>query len=94
VVLEVCPTSNVVLKVYEDYASHPFNALRKAGVKLTLGSDDPPYFATTIGREYDIAAEHFGLSSDELLALTQTAVYAGFAPDLVRRSVLKRIEAR
>jgi adenosine deaminase len=94
VVLEVCPTSNVVLKVYEDYDHHPFNALRAAGVPLTLGSDDPPYFATTIGREYEIAAEHFGLTPDELLAVTQTAVRAGFAPDLVRQSVLKRLQAR
>jgi adenosine deaminase len=94
VVLEVCPTSNVVLKVYEDYEHHPFNQLRAAGVPVTLGSDDPPYFHTSIGKEYDIAAERFGLTSDDLLALTQTAVYAGFAPDLVRQSVLKRIEAR
>jgi adenosine deaminase len=94
IVLEVCPTSNVVLKVYEGYASHPFNELRDAGVKLTLGSDDPPYFATTIGKEYEIAGKHFGLSADDLLALTRTAVYAGFAPDLVRQSVLKRIEPR
>jgi adenosine deaminase len=94
VVLEVCPTSNVVLGVFEGYDEHPFNALRAAGVPLTLGSDDPPYFATTIGREYDIAAERFGLTADELVGLTQTALNAGFAPDLVRRSVLKRLQPR
>ncbi len=94
IVLEICPTSNVVLEVYGSYDEHPLPALRAAGVKVTLGSDDPPYFATTIGREYDLAHEHFGLSADDLLALTQTAVYAGFAPDLVRRSVLNALQPR
>ncbi len=94
VVLEVCPTSNVVLKVYEDYDSHPLPELRAAGVKVTLGSDDPPYFGTTIGREYAIAAERFGMSDQDLLELTQTAVNAGFAPDLVRQSVLKGLQSR
>jgi adenosine deaminase len=94
IVLEVCPTSNVVLRVYDDYEHHPFNALRAAGIPLTLGSDDPPYFHTSIGREYDVAQERFGLGPQELLALTQTAVNAGFAPDLVRESVLKRLQDR
>lgn len=94
VVLEVCPTSNVVLKVYEGYAQHPLPELRRRGVKVTLGSDDPPYFGTTIGREYQVAADAFGLTDEDLLDLTQTAVNAGFAPDLVRQSVLKRLQDR
>jgi len=94
IVLEVCPTSNVVLNVYESYDDHPLAELRAAGVKVTLGSDDPPYFATSIGHEYDVAAQFFGLSADDLRGVTQTAVDAGFAPDLVRQSVLRRLEAR
>ena len=43
-VLEVCPTSNVVLGLYPSYAAHPLPALRAAGVPVTLGSDDPPYW--------------------------------------------------
>jgi adenosine deaminase len=92
IVLEVCPTSNVVLDVYPDYASHPFGLLKDAGIPLTLGSDDPPYFATTIGREYALAAEHFGLSDRDLLGITQIALNSGFAPELVRRSVLNRLQ--
>lgn len=94
IVLEVCPTSNVVLGVFPDYAAHPLPALRAAGIPVTLGSDDPPYFGTTIGREYDIAADAFGLSADDLGKVTQTAVRAGFAPELVRKSVLSRLASR
>ena len=79
-VLEVCPTSNVVLGVFASYAEHPLGVLREAGVAVTLGSDDPPYFGTSIGREYAVAAEHFGLGAAELRQITQTALDAAFSP--------------
>ena len=60
VVLEVCPVSNIELKVFDGFDSHPFPALRAAGCKVTLSSDDPPYFWTSLKREYEVAAEHFG----------------------------------
>ena len=61
IVLERCPTSNVVLGVYPSYEEHPLPALRAAGVKVTLGSDDPPYFGATIEGEYDVCAAAHGL---------------------------------
>jgi adenosine deaminase len=86
VVLEVCPTSNVVLGVFASYADHPFAALRAAGVPVTLASDDPPYFGATIGGEYAVAARHFGLGREALLDITRTAIGASFAdPDLKHR---------
>ena len=48
-VLEVCPGSNVALGVYPSFEAHPLPELHAAGVRVTLGSDDPPYFATSIG---------------------------------------------
>ena len=48
VVLEVCPVSNVELKVFAGFDSHPFPALLAAGCKVTLSSDDPPYFWTSL----------------------------------------------
>jgi adenosine deaminase len=91
-VLEVCPTSNVVLGVYPSYAAHPFPALRAAGVPLTLGSDDPPYWEASIGGEYAVAAREWGLDDAALLALTDTAVRAAFVPDVVRSALLRRID--
>ena len=60
----MCPTSNVVLGVFPSFEEHPFPVLREAGIPLTLGSDDPPYFGASVGGEYAIAREHFGLSDD------------------------------
>ena len=48
------------------YETHPLRTLHEAGVKLTLGSDDPPYFGATIGGEYAVARERFGLEEGEL----------------------------
>lgn len=87
IVLEVCPTSNVALGVVADYASHPFGALRDAGVAVTLASDDPPYFGATIGGEYEVAAEHFGLDREALLGVTRTALDAAFADAGLKREL-------
>jgi adenosine deaminase len=91
-VLEVCPTSNVVLGAYRDYAAHPFPALRDAGVRVTLGSDDPPYWEATVGGEYAIARREFGLDDDGLREVTRTAIEAAFVPDPLRKALLAQIQ--
>jgi len=93
IVLEVCPVSNIVLKVFPHFARHPFLQLRAAGCRLTLNSDDPPHFRTRLAREYEVAAEHFGLREAALLALTRTAVEAAFVDEETRAALLARIEA-
>ena len=88
ITLEVCPTSNVVLGVFPSYEEHPFPVLRAAGIPLTLGSDDPPYFGASVGGEYAVAHEHFGLDDSELVAITRTAVEASFAEPELRSKLL------
>jgi adenosine deaminase len=88
ITLEVCPTSNVVLGVFATYGDHPFPALRDAGIPLTLGSDDPPYFGASVGGEYAVAREHFGLGDAELVAITRNAVEASFAEPELRSKLL------
>jgi adenosine deaminase len=88
ITLEVCPTSNVVLGVFATYEDHPFLALRDAGIPLTLGSDDPPYFGASVGGEYAVAREHFGLGDAELVAITRNAVEASFAEPELRSKLL------
>jgi adenosine deaminase len=88
ITLEVCPTSNVVLGVFPTYEEHPFPALRDAGIPLTLGSDDPPYFGASVGGEYAVAREHFGLGEAELVAITRNAIEASFAEPELRSKLL------
>ena len=87
-VLEVCPTSNVVLGLYPSYEAHPLPALRAAGVAVTLGSDDPPYWDASIGGEYAVAAEHMGFDDEALRDVTRTALRAAFVEEEVRQRLL------
>jgi adenosine deaminase len=65
--------------------------LHDAGVRVTLGSDDPPYFATSIGREYAIAQEHMGFADAELVGMTRSAVDAAFADDALKATLRARL---
>lgn len=91
VVLEVCPGSNVALGVFADFASHPLRALWQAGVRVTLNSDDPPFFHTSLAREYAVAETEMGFSRAELLAMTRTAIEAAFVDAPTRESLLARL---
>ncbi len=90
IVLELCPTSNIATGLYADYGAHPWPTLRAAGCLVTLSSDDPPYFKTSVGAEYDLAARHFGLDEDDLRAVTRVAIEAGFAPAATRRAIIAK----
>jgi adenosine deaminase len=91
IVLECCPTSNVVLGVFPTFEQHPLPALRDAGVRVTLASDDPPYFGASVGGEYAVARDRFGWSDGELRAITRTAIEASFAEPPLRAALLERV---
>jgi len=90
---EVCVSSNLCLKVYPDYASHPLRKFFDAGLKVTLGSDDPTFFATSIGREYQIAHDHFGFTEAELLQVSRNAVEEAFCDEGTRVRLMQRIDS-
>ena len=89
---EVCVSSNLCLHAFKDYASHPLRRFFDAGLKVTLGSDDPTFFSTSIGREYRIAQEHFGFSDDELLQVTKNALEEAFVDEETRARLLYKIQ--
>jgi len=92
IVLEVCPSSNVALGLYPSYEDHPLGALREAGVRVTLGSDDPPYFGCSIGAEYAVARERHGFEEGQLMEVTRLGVEAGFAEDAVKDDLLAKLD--
>ena len=92
VVLEVCPGSNVFLKATGDWADHPIQKLRDAGVKVTVSTDDPPFFGTTMTDEFDMLAQTFGWTEDDFKAVNQTALDAAFCDAETRATVAKRLE--
>lgn len=88
IVLEVCPGSNVFLGVYPTLAAHPIERLRERGVKVTVSTDDPPFFRTTMTQEYEGLARTFGYDEEIFAELTATALDAAFC-DAATKARLK-----
>ena len=85
--LEVCPTSNLATRAVASLEEHPIRQMYAAGAVVTVNSDDPPMFGTTLNREYEIAAELLGLDAAGVADLARAAVRASFL-DVAERSAL------
>lgn len=91
--LEVCPTSNVCLGVAPSLAEHPLPRLLAAGLYVTLNSDDPPMFNTTLTDEYLACAQTFSLSREVVEGLVRNAARATLLPPVVSAELQARVEA-
>jgi adenosine deaminase len=93
-VLEVCPGSNIALDVFPDFGSHPLGKLKAAGVKVCINSDDPPFFDTSLAREYEIASKTMGMSDGEINAMTRVALEAAFLDEATKGALLARFDGQ
>ena len=92
VALEVCPTSNVHLGVYEDLLDVPLRTLLDAGATVALGADDPMLFVSRLTDQYRIAREVHGLSDAELAHLARCSIRASLAPPTRRQAWLAEVD--
>ncbi|MCF6470907.1 adenosine deaminase [Nonomuraea sp. MG754425] len=91
--LDVCPTSNVCTGQVGRVEDHPLPRMLEEGLYVTLNSDDPPMFATTLAEEYRVAARAFGLGRQELARLAGNGVRASFLGEARKRELLDEIDA-
>lgn len=91
--LGVCPSSNLVLKVYASLDAHPLDRLRRAGVLVSVNTDDPSLLGTTLVGEYASCAAHFGWSDAVLRDMASTSINASFANDDVKRDLQQLLAA-
>jgi adenosine deaminase len=91
--LEVCPTSNVCLGLYPDVAHHAFDRLRRAGLEVSVNTDDPALFDTTMSRELMRLHEAFGYSPEELAGFTLAAARHSFLPPAEKEALAVRLRA-
>ena len=90
VALDVCPSSNVALGATPSLEEHPLPRLRAARAEVTINSDDPPLFATSLTREYLLLHRTFGWSLDDLAALSLRALDHAFLPVPERAAMRRR----
>jgi len=91
-VLEVCPGSNVVLRAVTGWDAHPIAKLRDRGVKVTVSTDDPPFFHTTMTAEFENLHRTFGWDEADFKALNQTALDAAFCDADTKANLAKKLE--
>ncbi|MBC8084693.1 MAG: adenosine deaminase [Hymenobacter sp.] len=88
--LEVCPTSNVCLRVVDEYSLHPLPELIERGLYVTLNSDDPALFGTSLVEEYYKSHQLLGLSVETLGQLSRNALSASLLPLAHRQELQTR----
>ncbi|MCI0688332.1 MAG: adenosine deaminase [Sporichthyaceae bacterium] len=91
-VLEVCPTSNLALGVYDKAEDVPVARLRDAGIAIALGADDPLLFGTRLVDQYALVRSAFGASDAELAELARSSIRGSFAPAPVRDRLLAGVD--
>ncbi|MDV8001980.1 adenosine deaminase [Rhodococcus sp. IEGM 1408] len=92
VCLDVCPSSNVVLDVAPSLRDHPLPELLTAGVRCSIGADDPLLFGVDVVDEYVLAHERMGIAEARLADCARTSIEFSFAPADLKRDALARID--
>jgi len=90
--LDVCPTSNVCLHVTPSFEEHPLPRLIQEGLYVTLNSDDPALFNTTLTDEYLKAARAFNFTADDMEAFVMRALYASLLPQGVKDNMAEEFK--
>jgi adenosine deaminase len=93
ITLEVCPSSNVCLGVAPSLAEHPLPRLLAEGVNVTVNSDDPPMFNTTLTDEWILVAETFNFGIEEIRKMMLNAARVALVSELRRQELVQAIES-
>lgn len=79
ITLDMCPVSNYRLSIIKDYSEHPIRKFYEKGIKLTVSTDDPLYFNTSLHHEYSILHDHLGFEAADIVRLNEYAIDGSFA---------------
>ena len=90
--LEICPGSNLALSLFPNWKSHPLLTIMNKGISISLNSDDPPFFNTTVGKEYQNSAKNFNLNAEDLKQISLMAMEASFADIKTKSRLIEEIK--
>jgi aminodeoxyfutalosine deaminase len=92
IALDVCLTSNLKTRAWAPISSHPFGLLWKRGVPVTLNTDDPGIFGTTLTEEYLKAVKYFSLQRDDIHRIALQGIQAAFLPASEKSRLMQVIQ--
>lgn len=91
IALEICPSSNIVLRVYDRLESHPLAQFYDMGISISINSDDPPFFATSIAQEHTLTQKVYNFNDDDMQKISRMAIEASFAEKDLKKRLLLRV---
>ena len=91
--VEVCISSNLRTGVCPKVSAHPVKTMFDHGLMITLNTDDPEMFQTSLPREYELARKEFGFAEDQLRELARNSFEASFLAPAKKLEFLQRIDA-
>jgi adenosine deaminase len=87
IALELCPSSNIKLGLFPDFAHHPFPKLLESGLSVSLNSDDPPFMCTTLGEEYNRVQAAYDYSDTTMTSITAMAIESAFVDEFTKQKL-------
>jgi adenosine deaminase len=90
--LTVCPLSNVRLRVVATMAEHPLKSMLDAGLRVTVNSDDPPYFGGYVTENLLACYHALDLSIADVIRIVRNGIEASFITTEERDSLLCRLD--
>jgi adenosine deaminase len=91
IVLEVCPGSNIALGIYPGWRKHPIAKLHRRRVKVTISTDDPPFFHTTMAREYELLNRAFDWDDGMFRDIARASLDAAFCDADTKAKIAKKL---
>ncbi|WP_028388905.1 adenosine deaminase [Legionella fairfieldensis] len=92
IALEICPSSNLALGLFKDLKSHPIAHFVEAGIQISLGSDDPPFFRTNLANEYQKVQTAYQYSDQQMNTFTGMAIDSGFMDHKTKQKIKACLE--
>ncbi|MES2893142.1 MAG: adenosine deaminase [Bacteroidota bacterium] len=89
--LEICPSCNVQINLYDAFTDHPINELYRAGVSLNVNTDAPAIVDTTLNREYQLLADNFDWTATDFYTCNVNAVKAAFISAELKEKLLQKL---
>ena len=92
IALEICPSSNIALGLFNNLPSHPLHRLQQEGLSISINSDDPPFFRTNLAKEYRLTQQTFGYTDEDMTQFTRMAINSAFVDEAIKNQLKNRLE--
>jgi len=89
--LEICPSSNLHFTLFDTLLNHPIKTFYDRGISLSINSDDPPFFKTSIGNEYQKVASVLGFNHHDFYRINTMAIEHAFLDEDNKKKLIAKL---